>query len=571
MWRRPRSSTHSGRCGDERVTLTSGCLCHKLTSEESASRVGSLAREPGSSGEMRVRKLGPITDGGAKKPAEGSRQPLSRQPAKLAPGSRLPATVVRASQRERMMVALIEAVDSKGLAAATVADLTARAHVARAAFYNQFDSLEECFLASCDAQAQRIGEQVTDAYRTRGLSWDERIEATIGALAHAACEWPAAARVCLSDILAAGPAAHEHTEQTIALVRQLLRQDGAGAGARPQISRHAAVALTGGLRRLICEQLREGAGQTNADGPDARRLARELTWWLLACFPPSGGGAGRAVSANGHARAAHSDSAHDGSGGRAGGRSGAGTDGRGKLAGGRGHADHLVHPPAGRSEAAGVRSQQIVQAVLELAASKGCEAMTQRDIARRAKVSFSTFYDHFDSKQHALLAATQVASERLLDPIDAAAADAQDWAHGVRAGIAAYLRAAATHPEEARVVGLEVLSVGHAGSEQREHHAGRLERLLEPGFELRPESPPGGARAFAGAALELLRCCAIDQQTADLPEAAPELSYIALAPFIGRKDAQRIAGYRPRYPARAGPRKPLTFDQASRARRVPRR
>ncbi len=210
--------------------------------------------------------------------------------------------------------------------------------------------------------------------------------------------------------------------------------------------------------------------------------------------------------------------------------------------------------------------------MLELAASKGYGAMTQRDVARRAKVSFSTFYDHFENKEHALLAAGEVASERLLSPADAAAADAPDWAHAVRAGIAAYLRAAADSPEETRVVGLEVLKVGHAGAEQLERHANGLERLLEPGFERAPESGPSAARAFAGATLELLRCYAGEQRTAELQEAAPELSYIALAPFIGRKDAQRIAGYRPRYPGRPGAREPLTFDRAGGARRrMPRR
>ena len=184
------------------------------------------------------------------------------------------------------MIALIETVDGKGLPAATVADLIARAHVARAAFYDQFESLEECFLATYDAQVERVGEHVAAVYETGGLGWSERIEATMDALARAACDWPAAARVCLSDMLAAGPAAHQRRDQPIVLVRQMLRQGSADAGARPQVSRQAAIAVTGGLRRLICKRLREGGEQTNGDSP-AAGLARELTGWLLACSPPS--------------------------------------------------------------------------------------------------------------------------------------------------------------------------------------------------------------------------------------------------------------------------------------------
>ncbi len=195
---------------------------------------------------MRLGKRSPITDGGAPDPAgpdpagpavraksAARSRPPHRQPGKLAPGSRLPTVVVRASQRERLMIALIETVDSKGLPAATVADVIARAHVARAAFYDQFESLEECFLATYDAQVERVVEQVRAAYETGGLSWSERIEATMGALARAACDWPAAARVCLSDILAAGPAAHQRRDQPLVLVRQMLRQGSAGRRRAP--------------------------------------------------------------------------------------------------------------------------------------------------------------------------------------------------------------------------------------------------------------------------------------------------------------------------------------------------
>jgi AcrR family transcriptional regulator len=205
--------------------------------------------------------------------------------------------------------------------------------------------------------------------------------------------------------------------------------------------------------------------------------------------------------------------------------------------------------------------------VLDLAASNGYKAMTHRDIARHAKVSYSTFYVHFQNKQEALLAACDAAQGRLIDAIAPALAQAPDWAHGVRSGIAAYLRAAADNPEEARVIGLEVYSVGHAGLQQVDRHADELERLLAPGFELHPDTPHTAARAFAGAVIEVLRHYAAENQIAELSDAGPELSYIALAPFVGRKHAQRIAWYRPRYPAAAAEGKPLTLDRAASARR----
>jgi AcrR family transcriptional regulator len=510
-------------------------------------------------------------NGAPTKPTPGSARPAQRQPAKLAPGSRLPATAVRASQRERLMIALIETVDSGGLAGATVGDLIARAHVARAAFYQQFDGLEQFFLATYDAQVERVAEQVTAAYDgARGLDWGERVEATMGALARAAWDWPAAARVCLVDMLAAGPGGHGRRAQPIALVRQLLGSAGAGAGARPQVSRDAAIAVTGGLRRLIYAGLREGGARTDGDG-SAARLAGELASWLLACRPPSRGDTGLGPAANRDAGGAGAKGAGERFRDLAEPRMLVGAEDPDGPAGRRSEAGHLADAAHEQPEADDPRREQIVEAVLELAASKGYGAMTQRDVARRAKVSFSTFYEHFENKEQALLAASRVASERLLSPIEVARADANDWPHAVRAGIAAYLRAAAESPDEARMIGLELLGVGHAGGEQLERHANGLERLLAPGFELTPELGPTAGRAFAGAAVELLRCYAGDRRTAELPQAGPELSYLALAPFIGRKDAQRIAGYRPRYRGRAGGREPLTFERAGGVRRRMRR
>jgi AcrR family transcriptional regulator len=516
----------------------------------------------------------------------GKSSPTKHRRAKLAPGSRLPPDVVRASQRERLMIALIDVVDRQGLPATTVADLIERAHVSRAAFYEQFDSLEHCFLATYDTHTGRVGAQIVSSYNTPGLSWPKRIQATMGTLAGAADSWPAAARVCLSDVLTAGPPAHERTEQMIALVRHMLRQSRTAVSEqRSPVSRQAAVVFTGGLRRVIYNHLR------TPDEQPASELARELTGWLLTCSLPSlrdssarrspSQGRGEAKGrANGRAARVDGRELRTSPMLQANGSIDAPLDARPDPNGRRADTPNgrqadspdssRVENVSGRgSDGAGERRDSIVDAVLELAATKGYRAMTHRDIARCAKVSYSTFYNHFENKQDALLAACQVAHERLAGVIGPASAEAPDWAHGVRAGVAAYLRTAAEHPEEARILGLEVFNAGHACIAQVDRHAHELERLLAPGFELSPATSCTAARAFAGAALELLRHHAAEDQIAELPEAAPELSYIALAPFVGRKDAQRIASYRPPYAAAAPEEEPLALDRAGARRRAP--
>ncbi len=448
--------------------------------------------------------------------------------AKLAPGSRLPAEVVRASQRERLMIALVETVDRNGLPATTVANLTERAHVSRAAFYEQFQSLEDCFLTTYDTHTARVAAQALAAYETTGPGWPQRIEAAAETLATAARAWPAAARVCLAGILTVGEVARERHERELALVRRML-DHGRRTGEGSPISRQTTIAVTGGLRRVIYKRL----AVTDKSSPDA---AHELALWLLACSPPAPSSSSRrtapsansdATVADAHARA----SAVQGIG------AGSANDGEGSSDGARGQEQRA----------------RIVEAVLELAARKGYRSMTHRDIASAAKVSYSTFYNHFANKQEALIAACEVAHERLVGPIGQAMEGTTDWGHAVSAAIAAYLRAAADNPREARLAGSEIFCIGRAGTEAVERHAAYFESLLAPGFELYPGASGAAAQAFAGAVAEVLRNSASLGRTAELPDCAAELSFIALAPFMGAKDAQRVARFRPRYRGAAKP------------------
>ena len=61
--------------------------------------------------------------------------------------SRLPVLAVQASQRERLVRAVVAAVAESGYPAVTVADIVRRARVSRAAFYTHFTDKEDCFLS----------------------------------------------------------------------------------------------------------------------------------------------------------------------------------------------------------------------------------------------------------------------------------------------------------------------------------------------------------------------------------------------------------------------------------------
>ena len=77
-------------------------------------------------------------------------EPLPRGRHKLDPD------VVRASQRERLIRAILETVAEQGYEATTVPEVVARARVSRNAFYEFFADKTNCFIAACDEEASEL-------------------------------------------------------------------------------------------------------------------------------------------------------------------------------------------------------------------------------------------------------------------------------------------------------------------------------------------------------------------------------------------------------------------------------
>jgi AcrR family transcriptional regulator len=69
---------------------------------------------------------------------------------------------VLASQRERLVRAMLELVGQAGYEAITVNRVIASARVSRNAFYELFDDKADCFLAACDAIADEMLNQLLE-------------------------------------------------------------------------------------------------------------------------------------------------------------------------------------------------------------------------------------------------------------------------------------------------------------------------------------------------------------------------------------------------------------------------
>lgn len=124
------------------------------------------------------------------------------------PGVRtVPAELVKAVQRERMLAAMLKAVAEVGYRDVTVQDVLAHAGVSRPTFYEHFDNKEDCFLNAFDSAAARLRDGVSTAVRESEGTWRERLRAGMQGLLDFIAAEPDAARTVIVEGRAAGPVA----------------------------------------------------------------------------------------------------------------------------------------------------------------------------------------------------------------------------------------------------------------------------------------------------------------------------------------------------------------------------
>jgi AcrR family transcriptional regulator len=130
-----------------------------------------------------------------------------RTPQKLPRGRHgLPRQFVVRSQRERMLEATSQAVSELGYPGLTVAAILERAGVSRKTFYEHFADKEECFLAAYDVVVEGLVRAVGDAYDHED-AWRDKVRAGLGEFVRFLAAEPDFARMCIVEVLAAGPSA----------------------------------------------------------------------------------------------------------------------------------------------------------------------------------------------------------------------------------------------------------------------------------------------------------------------------------------------------------------------------
>jgi AcrR family transcriptional regulator len=110
---------------------------------------------------------------------------------------------------------------------------------------------------------------------------------------------------------------------------------------------------------------------------------------------------------------------------------------------------------------------RLLAAVASTVAEKGYAGAGIAEISRRAGVSPTTFYAHFDGKLGALLAGYDALATTLLEAIAAAVDPDAGWHEFVRASLGAYLATLEANPDAARAFLVESDAAGPEARRRR--------------------------------------------------------------------------------------------------------
>jgi AcrR family transcriptional regulator len=424
--------------------------------------------------------------------------------------------LVKQDQRSRLQKAMIELIAEKGYPAVRIVDLAKLAHVSQPTFYSLYADKEDLFLSAYDEVVGHTARTVMETYNVE-LPREQRLVLAMRAWAELAAAEPETTSLLVLGAFGAGSRALERRRRALDKLEHSIytSRDGASADTADLTVK----GIIGGIREVTAARLRE---QRAGELPG---LADELSSWAT-CYPrrlPDGLQAPVAKPREpGEAAALPSERAR-----RA----------EGRL-------------PSGRSDLPRqfiVKSQQerIVDATAAIVAEKGLAALTIPEIARRANVSHQTFYDIYSSKHDAFLGAQKVGMHQALTvAVDAYQARQDDWPRAAQAGIHALIDYLASEPAHAHLSVVDTFAACPEAIEIRNSTLSAFATYFGPAYELargHMDVPAIAAEAIAGGIWQVLHYYVENDCLAELPGAAPQLTYFALTPFMGPMEAAKVA------------------------------
>lgn len=183
---------------------------------------------------------------------------LTRADGRFPAGVRtLPAGLVKAVQRERLIAAMTDTVTELGYNTLTVQNVLTRAGISRPTFYEQFEDKENCFLAAFDAAAKHLCKRVEAAVEAAAPDWRDQLRAGIAELLRFIAEEPEEARLVIVEARASSASGLQRRDSLLerfaTCIDALVREDLDEAP-----SAIAAAGVVGGIESVLYARLQKG-------------------------------------------------------------------------------------------------------------------------------------------------------------------------------------------------------------------------------------------------------------------------------------------------------------------------
>ncbi|MCP2340298.1 TetR/AcrR family transcriptional regulator [Actinomadura rupiterrae] len=207
---------------------------------------------------------------------------------------------------------------------------------------------------------------------------------------------------------------------------------------------------------------------------------------------------------------------------------------------------------------AAIQRDRLIDAFVQVVAERGYAGATIGRITEAAGVTKKAFYTHFTELDDCFLAAYERGTAIVLTAMSGAFGAEPTWPDGIRAALRTVLSMLAAAPAFAR---MSMVEVNAAGPRVRRARTECMERFRA--FFAGPGPGPGEspvptvvADAVVGGVYSTIYTHIEKGDTARLPELLPQLTYFALMPLVGRREAARYMDTSTSSPDAAGPARP---------------
>ncbi|MGE5527241.1 MAG: TetR/AcrR family transcriptional regulator [Methanosarcina sp.] len=418
--------------------------------------------------------------------------------------SRMKPDQVARHQKARLQGAMIAAVARHGFASTTLRELVTLAGVSKSTFYEHFESKEACFLSTFDLIVDQLTAEVRRAYE-EPEDFREKLTAALRRYMQLVLDEPDAASFASIDVLTLGSAGVSHRERSWEPFEEIAREHFASSGQTGNALDLTVRAVIAGISGVVYRRLRAGKAEELPD------LVEPLIDWALS-YPPEDSEpvltAMRAAEAPAPPPPVDPER--------------------------EGLPDWSEPPDSPRSRSSLSQRERIIRAAARVVVDRGYDALSIPAISAAAGTSNQTFYENFNSKRDAFLAAYEMAAADALRVSLAAFNGAPAGPEAIGIGLRALLEYISSHELYARLAFFELPTAGPPALDRADRTMNLLTSFLEP--ERAPKGIGGPAPRVMLEATGAGIWSVVQREIAHgrretLPQLSPELTRIALAPL----------------------------------------